>query len=607
MTRNESLARRPISAWRGLSLRVRLALIMLLGFAFSMGLILVVEHVGHKRQMETLAHRNAEIVTGLLADRIGQLGIGEPEARLAETYAAVIEGYAQQIWALEVVDAQGIILAHWEAGQGRDAALHELARKAAVEGEVLRRDVLHGRALARPILGPEGQVIGAVAATWSMDALAAMIRDASVWISLLALVAGLAGLAALMLAVSVMVTRPLNRLASRMNDVSERRFEGEIADTQRKDEIGVLASGLLVLREALAEEERDRVRREEQDARKQALFDDLSRCIGTVAEGDLSPRLPEDLATDLEARYQEVLRDFNHLIDSFKQVISSVTTSAETVRSNAVEISQVASEQSRRSEAQAATLEESSAALDDLTGNVRKTAKAAQDADTVIVQNRKQAESSGEVVKRTVEAMQRIETSSSQINEIIGVIDDIAFQTNLLALNAGVEAARAGEAGRGFSVVASEVRALAQRSSQSASEIKELISKSGQQVMEGSVLVVETGSALERIITQVQQVSDLVTAIATSAQEQSSSLEEISSGVGQLDKVTQQNVAVIQETTASSETLRQESEKLVRVLSGFGRDGIEEVEVEAEAARPGGPVPGRQVVNGGMSDEWQDF
>ncbi|MCP9483221.1 methyl-accepting chemotaxis protein [Shimia sp. CNT1-13L.2] len=607
MTRKESLARRPISAWRGLSLRVRLALIMMLGFAFSMGLILVVEHVGHKRQMETLAHRNAEIVTGLLADRVGQLGIGEPEERLAETYAAVVEGYAQQIWALEVVDAQGAILAHWEAGQGRDAALHELARKAAAEGEVLRQDVLHGRALARPILGSEGQVIGAVAATWSMDALGAMIRDASVWISLLALVAGLAGLAALMLAVSVMVTRPLNRLAGRMKDVSERRFEGEISDTQRKDEIGVLAAGLLVLREALAEEERDRMRREEQEARKQALFDDLSRCIGTVAEGDLSPRLPEGLAADLEARYQEVLRDFNHLIDSFEQVISSVTTSAETVRTNAVEISQVASEQSRRSEAQAATLEESSAALDDLSGNVRKTAKAAQDADAVIVQNRKQAESSGEVVKRTVEAMQRIETSSSQINEIIGVIDDIAFQTNLLALNAGVEAARAGEAGRGFSVVASEVRALAQRSSQSASEIKELISKSGQQVMEGSVLVAETGSALERIITQVQQVSDLVTAIATSAQEQSSSLEEISSGVGQLDKVTQQNVAVIQETTASSETLRHESEKLVRVLSGFGRDGTEEAKVETEIVRQALPAPRQQFVNGGISDEWQDF
>lgn len=607
MKHSDSLARWPFSAWKGLSLRLRLALIMLLGFGVSMGLILVVEHVGHKRQMQTLAHRNAEIVTGLLADRIGQMGIGQPEETLAGTYAAVVEGYAQQIWALEVVDAQGAILAHWEAGQGRDDALHELARKAAAGGEVLRQDVLHGRALARPVFGAGGEVTGAVAATWSMDALAATIRDASIWISLLALVAGLAGLAVLLLAVSFMVTRPLNRLATQMKDVSERRLEDEVSDTHRRDEIGVLASGLSMLREALIEEERDRARREEQEARKQALFDDLSRCIGIVAEGDMSPRLSEVLAADLEARYQDVLRDFNHLIDSFERVISSVTTSAETVRTNAVEISQVASEQSRRSEAQAATLEESSAALDDLSGNVRKTAKAAQEADALIVQNRNQAESSGEVVKRTVEAMQRIETSSSQINEIIGVIDDIAFQTNLLALNAGVEAARAGEAGRGFSVVASEVRALAQRSSQSASEIKELISKSGQQVMEGSVLVAETGSALERIITQVQQVSDLVTAIAASAQEQSSSLEEISSGVGQLDKVTQQNVAVIEETTASSETLRQEAEKLVRVLSGFGRDGIEDTAEQAEVTRSDVPAQARQIVNGGMSDEWQDF
>jgi methyl-accepting chemotaxis protein len=207
--------------------------------------------------------------------------------------------------------------------------------------------------------------------------------------------------------------------------------------------------------------------------------------------------------------------------------------------------------------------------------------------------------------------MSAIEKSSQQIGQIISVIDEIAFQTNLLALNAGVEAARAGDAGRGFAVVASEVRALAQRSAEAAKEIKGLISMSSSQVGQGVDLVAETGKALERIFSQIAEMDTIVTEIATSAREQATGLQEVNTAVNQMDQVTQQNAAMVEESTAASHTLSLETEELTKLV---GRFQVGEVETPRRqptrnAARPAFKTVGAR---GGAApkpanDEWEEF
>ena len=252
-----------------------------------------------------------------------------------------------------------------------------------------------------------------------------------------------------------------------------------------------------------------------------------------------------------------------------------VAENATGVQSGATEITQASDDLSRRTEQQAASLEETAAALDAITATVRKAANTADQARLLVAEARKGAERSGTSVDEAVAAMSGIESSSGQIGKIIGVIDEIAFQTNLLALNAGVEAARAGDAGRGFAVVATEVRALAQRSADAAREIKALVSASGQQVERGVKLVGETGKSLGEIVEQVIRLNALVTEIATSAQEQSTGLHEVNVAINQMDKVTQQNAAMVEEATAASHSLAQEANELGRLVGQFriGADG----------------------------------
>ncbi|MEM8577623.1 MAG: methyl-accepting chemotaxis protein [Pseudomonadota bacterium] len=308
------------------------------------------------------------------------------------------------------------------------------------------------------------------------------------------------------------------------------------------------------------EQERARVASEQEQ-----VVTALGEALRSLADGDLTAEISAAFPCDYEA----LRENYNAAVIALRAAIAVVVQNAESIRHETTEITGAADDLSRRTEQQAATLEETAAALDELTTSVRSAAKSADAASTTSAEAQRNAEHGGEVARAAVHAMDQIKTSSEEISKITSVIDDIAFQTNLLALNAGVEAARAGEAGRGFAVVATEVRALAQRSSDAAREINGLITASEDQVRDGVDLVDRTGSALAAIVRSVADISDRVATIAASAREQSNGLNEVNVAVTELDHVTQQNAAMFEETTAASHALTAEADGLAAAVSAF--------------------------------------
>ena len=294
----------------------------------------------------------------------------------------------------------------------------------------------------------------------------------------------------------------------------------------------------------------------------------LGESLERVAMGDLSVRIQ----AVFPGGYDRIKQDFNRSVASLSQAMGAIEGAADNLRMGAGEIAAAGEDLSRRTEQQAASLEETAAAMDQITSTVRRSAEDSQQAASAASGARMDAVRSGDVMRDAVVAMAEIEASSSQVGKIIGVIDEIAFQTNLLALNAGVEAARAGEAGRGFAVVAQEVRSLAQRSAEAAREIKTLISTSGQQVARGVRLVTETGQALDEIVDKVAHIDTLLAAISRSAQEQALGLNQISTAINHMDQVTQQNAAMVEETTAAAANMEAETRNLTGLVGRFQVD-----------------------------------
>ena len=340
----------------------------------------------------------------------------------------------------------------------------------------------------------------------------------------------------------------------------------------------------------------------------------LGAGLAELAANNLGHRINERL----DPNFEKLRVDYNSAATQLHDVIAGISSNTHEIRSAIGDIAQASDDLSARTEQQAASLEQTAAALQEITNTVRSTAASAGQAGEAVAKARAKADESGRVVQEAVAAMSKIEDSAKQITQIIGVIDEIAFQTNLLALNAGVEAARAGDAGRGFAVVASEVRALAQRSADAAKEIKALISASSQQVGHGVGLVGETGRALNQIAEQVVGIDGIVVQITSTAQEQATGLAEVNTAVNQMDKVTQQNAAMVEQSTAATHAMVNETEKLAGLASQF-RLLDNAVAKRAAPARPQRPAPAKHPVvrptaraiergNAAVArDEWEEF
>ena len=310
--------------------------------------------------------------------------------------------------------------------------------------------------------------------------------------------------------------------------------------------------------------------------------DELAMALQALSDGDLT----QTVSTPFLPTLEKLRTDFNATTAKLRDTIRSVSENASAIAAGAQEIRTASDDLARRTEQQAASVEETAAALEEITTTVADSSQRAHEAGELVRKTRENAEHSGEVVRNAVEAMGKIERSSSEISNIIGVIDEIAFQTNLLALNAGVEAARAGDAGKGFAVVAQEVRELAQRSAKAAKEIKALINASNDHVKSGVNLVDETGKALAEIVGQVQQVNANVNAIVTGSREQSTGLKEINSAVNAMDQGTQKNAAMVEEATAASHGLAREAESLFALVRQFKLEGGDAGTQRGAPARP---------------------
>jgi methyl-accepting chemotaxis protein len=440
---------------------------------------------------------------------------------------------------------------------------------------------------------------------------------------------GIAALIGVMF-VGPQISAPIARLTAATRRLADRDWSVELAETGRGDEIGEMARAVEVLKtngqenEALqrqVESDRENYERERK-AQEQLLEQAIGQIVSAATAGDLTRRIDADalqgvmqrlgggvnelLGTveralndlgsmlgalaqgDLTHRiggghrglFQQLASDANTLAERLAEIVGRLSQTAGNVRDASAEISVGSHDLAQRTEQQAASLQRTAASMEEITATVRHNADNARQASALAATARDTADKGGGVVGRAVQAMGEIEDSARKIVDIVGLIDEIAFQTNLLALNASVEAARAGEAGKGFAVVAQEVRALAQRSADASKEIKSLISASNSQVRDGAKLVNEAGGSLTEIVDAVKRVAGIIEEISIASQEQASGLDEINDAVTQMDEMTQRNGALVEQTTASAQSLADQAKDLAASITFFRLDQ----DAEARAA-----------------------
>ncbi len=558
------------SAIKGWSIFAKLSLLLTAVTLVTATFITVANKLIIDQTVQEGVYTLGENVTYSVASRSGgAIRFGDQEKLLADLSTVMEMSEGRSLHGIAIKTDGAVVASTGTAGEGEIAELSALAL-AAIETNTAQASA-DGEFFAAPATTSKGVPVGAVAMLWSSETAKADAFNHQ----LMAYGVG-AGLFLLMIFLSSLILRrvvssPLNDLGSSIVSIAEGNYTQPGQYLSRADEVGRIARNVEDLKHQLASAKAMEQERETAQAHQKHVVDALNNALKRMSDGDLTHAINDPFAEE----YETLRSNFNSTRATMVSIIDSVIESSERIRSSAEEISVSSSDLSQRTESQAATLEETAAAMEQLNSSVRSAAEGAREVEGIMDETRATAEQSSKVVTDAVEAMSNIEASSVKISKILTVIDDIAFQTNLLALNAGVEAARAGEAGRGFAVVASEVRALAQRSSDAAQEIKHLIVESTEQVGEGVRLVGRTGEELDKIVSRVGTISGHVSGIATGAEEQSTTLNEINTGVSQLDQVTQHNAAMVEETTAASQVLRNDAAQLARVVAVFKTNGAQ--------------------------------
>ncbi|KHK93442.1 methyl-accepting chemotaxis protein [Novosphingobium malaysiense] len=411
------------------------------------------------------------------------------------------------------------------------------------------------------------------------------------------------------------ICRPYVNTVVRMEALAAGDTASHIQYTEYEDCVGRMTTAMATFRD-------NAVRVQEAGKAQQVVVTELGQSLKALAGNRLDCRIDEPFP----AEYEALRNDFNRAVASLTDTLSSVRQTANAVLTGSTEIHAASDDLSRRNEQQAASLEETSAAMNQVTQGVNESASSAVGAQQTIAEANREATEGGVVVEQTVKAMASIEQSSEEIKQIIDVIDGIAFQTNLLALNAGVEAARAGDAGKGFAVVATEVRALAQRSADAAKDIGALITASSEHVGSGVKLVGQTGELLAKIVSRVGEINTQISGIATNAQSQAASLSQVNAAMGDLDRVTQQNAAMVEEASAATRSLADEAQVLANVVGRFTFDAntapaakaapakIASVRPSAAPSPSPAPRPAAATVDGNLAlkpevidEDWSEF
>ncbi len=382
---------------------------------------------------------------------------------------------------------------------------------------------------------------------------------AGLGITVLILFAGIAGALAMLRA---KVISPLASTAETMQRMAGGDLEAGRRDHHSADEIGTMTRAIEVFRQSAIDAA-------EADAERQRIVATLRERLSAMAGGNLD----EPIANFFAEAYKGIRMDFNQAQAALREVIYAVVASAHEIDRSAAEVNEAAADLSERTARQAATLEETAAALQRTNQDIQTSSRLAQQTNAEIALAREHATHNRQIVETAVEAMTQIQTSFAEVANITALIQNIAFQTNILALNAGVEATRAGEAGKGFIVVANEVRALAQRSSEAVTAIQQLMAKSGESIAHGSQQVASSGSALREMIAMIDRVGERVEDLAAAAITQAGHLNEVDAAVSALERDTQQNAAMAEQSSAASEMLRHEVTRLTQRTAVFTRPG----------------------------------